>query len=99
MLLIESIVPGKIKNVLKPIIPAAVFFVRFTSFKNRTFFYWNRNKKTKKRYEALKNARSAADENQDVNYVLGDVNCQLKVVFKDGISDFFRDVSKLNELI
>ena len=35
MLLIESIVPGKIKNVLKPIIPAAVFFVRFTSFKNR----------------------------------------------------------------
>ena len=38
MLLIESIVPGKIKNVLKPIIPAdnnTVFFVRFTSFKNR----------------------------------------------------------------
>ena len=57
------------------------------------------NKKTKKRYEALKNARSAADENQDVNYVLGDVNCRLKVVFKDGISEFFRDVSKLNELI
>lgn len=97
MLLIDSIAPGTIKNVLKPIIP--VFFVRFTSFKNRIFFYWNRNKKTKKRYEALKNARSAADENQDVNYVLGDVNCRLKVVFKDGISEFFRDVSKLNELI
>ena len=53
----------------------------------------------KKRYNILKSARSIADEKQDVNYVFADINCRLKVVFKDGTSEFFKDVSELNELI
>ena len=54
---------------------------------------------TKKRYNILKSARSIADEKQDVNYVFADINCRLKVVFKDGTSEFFKDISELNELI
>ena len=53
----------------------------------------------KKRYNIFKSARSIADEKQDVNYVFADINCRLKVVFKDGTSEFFKDVSELNELI
>ena len=52
---------------------------------------------TKKRYNILK--RSIADEKQDVIYVFADVNCRLTVVFKDGTSEFFKDISELNELI
>ena len=82
--------------------------VRFNSFEHRTSFYRNRNKLkgvrirldlTKKRYNVLRRARSIADENQDVNYVFVDISCQLKVVFKDGTSDFFKGISDLNELI
>ena len=48
-------------------------------------------------YNILK--RSIADEKQDVIYVFADVNCRLTVVFKDGTSEFFKDISELNELI
>ena len=44
-------------------------------------------------------ARYIADENPDVNYVFADINCRLKVVFKNGTSDFLKDISELNELI
>ena len=54
---------------------------------------------TKKRYNILKSARSIADEKQDVNYVFTDVNCRLKVVFKDGTSEFLKNILELNELI
>ena len=54
---------------------------------------------TKKRYNILKSARSIAEEKQDVNYVFADVNCRLKVVFKDGTSEFLKNISELNELI
>ena len=50
----------------------------------------------KKRCNILKSARSIADEKQGVNYVFADINCRLKVVFKDGTSEFFKE---LNELI
>ena len=82
--------------------------VRFTSFKHRTSIYRDRNilkdvrvklDLTKKRYNILKSARSIADGKQDVNSVFADVNCRLKVVFKDGTSEFFKDISELNELI
>ena len=82
--------------------------VRFNSFKHRTLFYRNRNKLkgvrikldlTKKRYNVLRSARSIANENQDINYVFPDINCRLKVVFKNGTSDFFKDIIELNELI
>ena len=73
--------------------------VRFNSFKHRTLFYRNRNKLkgvrikldlTKKRYNVLRSARSSANENQDINYVFADINCRLKVVFKNGTSDFLK---------
>ena len=54
---------------------------------------------TKKRYNILKSASSIADEKQDVNKVFADINCRLKVVFKDGTSEFLKDISELNELI
>ena len=82
--------------------------IRFTSFKHRTSSYQNRNKlkcvrikldQTKKRYNVLKSTRSVADENQDVKYVFADINCRLKIVFKDGTSELFKDISELNELI
>ena len=84
------------------------FIVRFNSFKHRTLFYRNRNKLkgvrikldlTKKRYNVLRSARSSANENQDINYVFADINCRLKVAFKNGTSDFFKDIIELNELI
>ena len=81
--------------------------VHFTSFNHRTSIYRNKNiskdvkgqDSTKKRYNILKSARSIADEKQDVNYVFADVNCRLKVVFKDGTSEFLKNISELNELI
>ena len=54
---------------------------------------------TKKRYNILRSTRSIVDENQDVNYVFADINCRLKIVFKDGTSDFFEDITELNERI
>ena len=82
--------------------------VRFTSFKHRTSIYRNRNilkdvrvklDLMKKRYNILKSGRSIADEKQDVNYVFADINWRLKVVFKDGTSEFFKDTLEANELI
>ena len=82
--------------------------VRFTSFKHRTSTYRNRNilkdvrvklDLMKKWYNILKSTRSIANGKQDVNYVFADINCRLKVVFKDGTSEFFKDISELNELI
>ena len=82
--------------------------VCFTSFKHRTSIYRNRNifkdvrvklDLTKRRYNILKSARSIADEKQDVNYVFADVNCRLKVVFKDGTSEFLKNILELNEVI
>ena len=54
---------------------------------------------TKKRYNILKTTRSIADEKQDANYVFANINCRLKVVFKEGTSEFFKYLSELNELI
>ena len=71
--------------------------VCFTSFMHRTSVCRNRNI-LKKRY-ILKNARSIADEKQDVNYVFADINCRLKVVLKDGTYEFFNYISELSELI
>ena len=83
----------KINNTCRSVI------VRFNSFKHRTLFYRNRNKLkgvrtkldlTKKIYNVLRSARSIANENQDTNYVFTDINCRLKVVFKNGTSDFLK---------
>ena len=60
---------------------------------------WIKLDLTKKRYNILRSTRSIVDENQDVNYVFADINCRLKIVFKDGTSDFFEDITELNEWI
>ena len=53
----------------------------------------------KKEVQCFEESRSVADEKQDVNYVFADINCRLKVVFKDVTSEFVKDISELNELI
>ena len=52
-----------------------------------------------KEVQCFEESRSVADEKQDVNYVIADINCRLKVVFKDVTSEFVKDISELNELI
>ena len=82
--------------------------VRFMSFRHRTMFYRNRKRLkdvrikldlTKRRYKILKDAINLAKEHSDLNYVYADVNCRLKVVFKDGSSNFFNDIDDLKSII
>ena len=47
----------------------------------------------------MRSARSITTENQDINYAFADINCRLKVVFKNGTFDFLKDIIELNELI
>ena len=54
---------------------------------------------TKRRYEVLKKAINLVNGNNDVDYVFTDVNCQLKVVFKDKRSSFFNDIDHLKKLL
>ena len=78
------------------------------SFRHRTMFYRNRKSLkdvrikldlTKRRYRILKDAIDLAKEHQDLVYVFADVNCRLKVVFKDGTSNFFNDIDNLKSMI
>ena len=82
--------------------------VRFVSFKHRTLFYRKRPSfknvtvkidLTKRRYEVLKKAINLVNGNNDVDYVITDVNCRLKVVFKDKRSSFFNDIDDLKKLL
>ena len=75
--------------------------MRFNSFEHRTSFCRNKNKlkgvrikldQTKKKYNVLR-TKSIADENQNVNYVFPDISCRLKLVFKNGTSDFFKGIT------
>ena len=52
-----------------------------------------------KEVQCFEESRSVADEKQDVNYIFADINCRLKVVFKDVTSEFVKDISELNEVI
>ena len=82
--------------------------VRFVSFKHQTLFYRKRASSknvrvkidlTKRRYEVLKKAINLVNGNNDVDYVFTDVNCRLKVVFKDKRSSFFNDIDDLKKLL
>ena len=82
--------------------------VRFMSFRHRTMFYRNRKRLkdvgikldlTKRRYKILKDAIDLAKEHPDLNYLYADVNWRLKVVFKDGSSNFFNDIDDLKSII
>ena len=54
---------------------------------------------TKRRYEVLKKAINLANGNDDFDYVFTDVNCRLKVVFKDKRSSSFNDIDDLKKLL
>ena len=68
--------------------------VRFTIFQHRTMFYYKRkNLKhslkiklnlTKTRYSIFTEAMQLVKNNEVVKFVIADINCCLKVVFKDG---------------
>ena len=82
--------------------------VRFMSFRHRTMFYRNRKRLkdvriklnlTKCRYRILKDAIDLAKEHPDLDYVFADVNCRLKIVFKDGTSNFFNNIDNLKSMI
>ena len=78
------------------------------SFRRRTMFYRNRKRLkevrlkldwTKRRHGILKDAIDPAKEHPDLDYVFADVNCHLKVVFKDSTSNFFNDIDNLKSMI
>ena len=71
-------------------------------------FYRNRNKLknakarldlTKKRYKIFADAIDFVKAYKNVDYVMADINCRLKVVFKNGRSSFFGNISDLKILI
>ena len=82
--------------------------VRSVSFTHRTLFYRKRASLknvrvkiglTKRRYEVVKKAISLVNGNNDVDYIFTDVNCLLKVVFKDKKPSLFNDIDDLNKLL
>ena len=94
---------GKTRNV-----PCKSIIVRFLTFRHRTLFYRNRNKLknakvrldlTKKRYKIFTDANDFVKIYKNVDYVMVDINCRLEVFFKNGRSNFFDNISDLNNLI
>ena len=83
--------------------------VRFTTFRHRNMFYHGRkNLKhkvkvkldlTKKRYSIFSDALKLSKNFENVNFVMVDINCRLKVVFKNGSSRFFSDCDNLLEIL
>ena len=53
----------------------------------------------KRRYRILKDAIDLAKQRPDLDCIFADVNCRLKVVFKDGTSNFFNDIDNLKSMI
>ena len=54
---------------------------------------------TKRRYRILTDAIELAKEHPNLDCVFPDVNCRLKVVFKDITSNFFNDTDNLKSMI
>ena len=89
------------------------FTTIFTSiivrFSHRTMFYHSRanlknNVKlkldlTKNRYKIFTKAIETAKIYDNLNYIMVDINCQLKVVFKDRGGKFFTDIMILKEIL
>ena len=89
-------------------VPCKSIIVRFSKFRHRTLFYRNRNKLknakvrldlTKKRYKIFTDAIDFVKAYKNVDYVMVDINCRLKVVSKNGRSSFFDNISDLKNLI
>ena len=54
---------------------------------------------TKNRYKIFTKAMETVKGYDNVNYVMADINCRLKVVFKDGSGQFFTDNMSLKEIL
>ena len=89
-------------------IPCKSIIVRFSTFRHRTLFYRNRNRLknpkvrldlTKKRYKIFTDAIDFVKVYKNIDYVLVDINCRLKVFFKNGRSSFSENISDLKNLI
>ena len=75
-----------------------VMLKKTSTFRHRTKFYWSRSKLknnvkvkldlTKSRYTIFTKAIETANQSNVVDYVMVDINCRLKVVFKNGRSKF-----------
>ena len=82
--------------------------VRFTSFWHRTMFHHSRknlkrNVKVKldltKKHLIFTEAMQVVKNNEAVKFVMADINCRLKVVFKDDNSLFFSDYDNLRDIL
>ena len=83
--------------------------VRFATFQHQTMFYRNRSKSknnakvkldlTRKKNMTFTRALESVKKVSIMDYVIVDINCRLKVVFKSGRSKFFIDDDSLNEAI
>ena len=82
--------------------------VRFTSFRHRTMFHHSRknlkrNVKVKldltKKHLIFTEAMQVVKNNEAVKFVMADINCRLKVVFKDDNSLFFSDYDNLRDIL
>ena len=80
----------------------------FYELKHRTMFYRNTKRLkdvrikldlTKRRYRILKDAIDLAKGHPDLDYLFVDVNCCLKIAFKDGTSNFFNGIDNLKSMI
>ena len=90
-------------------VPCKSIIVKFSTFRHRTLFYRNRNNLknvkvrldlTKKRYKIFTDAIDFVKAyNKNVDHAMVDINCRLKVVFKNDRSSFFDNISDLKNLI
>ena len=99
---------GKDCNDKKTNVRCESIIVHFETFRHRTMFYWSRanlknNVKlkldlTKNRYNIFTKAIETVKSYDNVNYVMVDINCWLKVVFMDGSGRFFTNIMSLKEI-
>ena len=54
---------------------------------------------TKNRYKIFTKAIETVKRYDNVNYVMLDINCRLKVVFKDGSGKFFTNIMSFKETL
>ena len=89
-------------------VPCKSIIVRFSIFWHRPLLYRNRSKLknakvrldlTKKRYKVFTDAIDFVKAYKNVDHVMVDINCQLKVFFKNGRSSFFDNIFDLKNLI
>lgn len=83
--------------------------VRFSTFRHRSLLYKSRrNLKnnislkldlTRFRYKTLVDSIKLVSNHESVNYVFADINCRLKIVFKDGTSNFFNNLDELKKML